>query len=94
VSADPDPGADDAAEDDRPTDADPATPPAPDHGGLGRQGWVLVVAVVLAVLVVPLTVYLRPGVGGAHYRTAMLVLPMLPAVLLGLVAVWSMHVGR
>ena len=93
MSADPDPEAD-AAEDDSPTDADPATPPAPDHEGLGRQGWVLVVAVVLAVLVVPLTVYLRPGVGGAHYRTAMLVLPMLPAVLLGLVAVWSMRVGR
>ena len=62
--------------------------------GLGRQGWVLVVAVVVAVLVVPSLVYLRPSVSGYHYRTVMLVLPMVPAVVLGLVAVWSMRVGR
>jgi hypothetical protein len=73
---------------------EPADGRGTDVEGLGRQGWVLVVAVLLAVLIVPLMVYLRPGVGGRHYRTAMLVLPMLPAVLLGLVAVWSMRVGR
>ncbi|WP_248895986.1 hypothetical protein [Haloplanus halobius] len=70
-------------------------PAADDADGLGRQGWVLVAAVILAVLVVPGLVYLRPGGAiGAHYRTLMLVLPMLPAVLLGIIAVWSMTLGR
>jgi hypothetical protein len=75
-------------------DGDPDPDPDPD---LGPKGWVLVAAVVVAVLVVPLTVYLWPAAGGvlgAHYRTAMLVLPLFPAVLLGLVAVWSMTIGR
>jgi hypothetical protein len=82
-------------------DTSPGVDPDPDadegDDALGREGWVLVAAVVVAVLVVPLTIYLWPAAGGAlgaHYRTAMLVLPMFPAVLLGLVAVWSMTVGR
>jgi len=69
----------------------------PGDRDLGRKGWVLVAAVVVAVLVVPLSIYLWPAAGGvlgAHYRTAMLVLPFFPAVLLGLVAVWSMTIGR
>ncbi|SEA07302.1 hypothetical protein SAMN04488065_1696 [Haloplanus vescus] len=64
---------------------------------LGRAGWVLVAAVVVAVLVVPVSIYLWPAGGavlGATYRSAMLVLPMVPAVLLGLVAVWSMRDRR
>jgi hypothetical protein len=68
-----------------------------DPDGLGRAGWVLVVAVTVAVLVVPGAIYLWPGGGsalGATYRTAMLVLPMIPAVILGLVAVWSMRDRR
>ncbi|WP_251328208.1 hypothetical protein [Haloplanus pelagicus] len=72
-------------------------PPDDDPSDLGWAGWVLVGAVVLAVLVVPGSVYLWPAGGsvlGAHYRTAMLVLPMVPAVLLGLVAVWSMKNRR
>ncbi|WP_049937093.1 hypothetical protein [Haloplanus natans] len=65
--------------------------------GLGRVGWVLVAAVVVAVLVVPGMVYLWPAGGavfGATYRSAMLVLPMIPAVILGLIAVWSMRDRR
>jgi hypothetical protein len=65
--------------------------------GLGRAGWVLVAAVVVAVLVVPGVVYLWPAgerVLGANYRTAMLVFPMIPAVILGIVAVWSMKDRR
>ena len=65
--------------------------------GLGRAGWVLVAAVVVAVLVVPGAIYLWPAGGavfGATYRTAMLVLPMVPAVFLGLVAVWAMRDRR
>jgi DMSO reductase anchor subunit len=49
------------------------------------------------VLVIPGVIYLWPAGGsvlGAHYRTAMLVLPMAPAVLLGIVAVWSMKNRR
>jgi hypothetical protein len=95
---------DDPDEDgDRPTVTPPGTDPAsvgtsdgPDEG-LGRAGWVLVVAVLVAVLVVPASIYLWPAGGsvlGANYRTAMLVLPMFPAVLLGLVAVWSMRDRR
>lgn len=68
-----------------------------DDEGLGRAGWVLVAAVVVAVLVVPGLIYLWPAGGrvlGASYRSAMLVLPMFPAVLLGLVAVWAMRDRR
>jgi len=78
---------------DPPHDDDPAS----DDAGLGWVGWVLVAAVVLAVLVIPGAIYLWPAGGtvlGAHYRTAMLVLPMVPAVLLGVVAVWSMKNRR
>lgn len=78
-----------------PTDADAAADDRED--GLGRVGWVLVAAVVVAVLVVPGMVYLWPAGGavfGATYRSAMLVLPMIPAVILGLIAVWSMRDRR
>ena len=78
-------------------DAESGSDADTDDRHLGRKGWVLVAAVVVAVLVVPLVIYLWPAAGGvlgAHYRTAMLVLPLFPAVLLGLVAVWSMTVGR
>jgi len=60
-------------------------------------GYGVVLWVVLAVLVIPGAIYLWPAGGtvlGAHYRTAMLVLPMVPAVLLGVVAVWSMKNRR
>jgi hypothetical protein len=76
-----------------PTDADADAP----EEGLGRAGWVLVAAVVVAVLVIPGLVYLWPAGGrvfGTTYRTAMLVLPMIPAVILGLIAVWSMRDRR
>jgi len=77
-----------------PTDADAAAATEED---LGRAGWVLVAAVVVAVLVIPGLVYLWPAGGrvfGATYRTAMLVLPMIPALILGLIAVWSMRDRR
>ena len=61
--------------------------------GFGRRGWLLVAAVVFGFLVVPGIIYLRPATpaeAGLPYLASMLVLPLLPAVLLGLVAVWSM----
>jgi hypothetical protein len=60
-------------------------------------GWALVVAVVVAVLVIPGAIYAWPAGGrvlGANYRTAMLVLPMVPALILGVVAVWAMKDRR
>lgn len=65
----------------------------PEPAGFGARGWFLVAAVVLSVLVVPGVVYLFPALpadAGLPFIAAMLVLPMLPAVLLGLTAVWSM----
>jgi hypothetical protein len=67
--------------------------PEPDPAGFGRQGWLLVAAVVACVLVVPGVIYLFPAApadAGLPFLAAMLVLPLLPAVVLGLVAVWSM----
>jgi hypothetical protein len=79
-------------------DRDGPTATAPDETeGLGRAGWVLVIAVVVSVLVVPGLIYLWPAGGtaiGATYRSAMLVLPMVPALVLGLIAVWSMRDRR
>lgn len=75
---------------------DASRPPGhsePEPTGFGARGWILVAVVVLSVLVVPGAVYLFPALpadAGLPFIAAMLVLPMLPAVLLGLTAVWSM----
>ncbi len=64
---------------------------------MGRAGWVLVVVVLLSVLVIPGLIYLypnAPGDAGLSFLLALLVLPFLPALLLGLAAVWSMTAGR
>jgi hypothetical protein len=61
--------------------------------GIDRRGWALVAALATALLVVPGTIYLFPALpaeAGLPFFAAMLVLPLAPAVLLGLVAVWSM----
>jgi hypothetical protein len=73
------------------------TPSAGSPDGFGRRGWVLVAAIVLAFLVIPGVVYLFPALpadAGLPFLAAMLVLPLAPAVLLGLVAVWSMTAAR
>jgi hypothetical protein len=59
----------------------------------GAKGWVLVGILVVSVLVIPGIIYLYPAApseAGLSFVAAMLVLPMVPAVLLGLAAVWSM----
>jgi hypothetical protein len=71
--------------------------PGPEPTGFGDRGWVLVATVVLAFLVIPGIIYLRPalpGEAGLSFIVAMLVLPLIPAVLLGLTAVWSMRESR
>lgn len=82
---------DDRATGDRPGDGDP------EGEGLGRAGWVLVCIVVFAFLVVPGVIYLypvSPMALGFDFFAAMLVLPFVPALLLGATAVWSLAVGR
>jgi hypothetical protein len=65
----------------------------PEPEGFGRAGWVLVAAVVVSTLLIPGVIYLFPAVPtglGFTFFATYLALPMVPAVLLGLVAVWSM----
>ncbi|MFB6068539.1 MAG: hypothetical protein ABEJ90_01265 [Halobacterium sp.] len=76
----------------RPSESVDPDPPT-EQSGFGRKGWLLVAAVVFSTLLVPGLIYLRPAGParlGFGFRAAMLVLPLLPAVLLGFVAVWSM----
>ena len=71
--------------------------PGPEPTGFGDRGWVLVATVVLCFLVVPGVIYLRPalpGEAGLSFIVAMLILPLVPALLLGLTAVWSMRESR
>jgi hypothetical protein len=61
--------------------------------GFGTRGWALVAAVVVSVLVIPGVIYALPGLlatTGFPFLVAMLALPLAPAALLGVVAVWSM----
>ncbi|SDM46489.1 hypothetical protein SAMN04487949_1754 [Halogranum gelatinilyticum] len=62
-------------------------------GSFGGQGWILVAIVVLSFLVVPGLIYVFPSIPasfGIPYLAAFLALPMIPALLLGLTAVWTM----
>ncbi|MXR39785.1 hypothetical protein GRX01_00205 [Halobaculum sp. WSA2] len=78
------------------TDSTTAGDAPADADDLGRAGWVLVAVVVIAFLVVPGIIYVRPTVPGElgfRFLAAMLVLPFLPALLLGVTAVWSLAAG-
>jgi len=73
--------------------AEGSEPGAPEPGGFGSRGWVLVGVLVVCTLVIPGVIYVRPGVlsaVGIPYIASLLVLPLLPAVVLGLTAVWAM----
>jgi len=56
--------------------------------GMGRRGWVLLAVVVVAFFGAPAVIYLRPP--AVPFEVAFLVVPLLPAFLLGAVAVWAM----
>ncbi|RJX51082.1 hypothetical protein [Halonotius pteroides] len=74
------------------TQLDPAE--ATDREEVDRHGWVLVAGVVACFLVVPGLIYLRPAIpaaAGLPFFATFLILPLVPAVLLGLLAVWSMR---
>ncbi|RKD95730.1 hypothetical protein [Halopiger aswanensis] len=50
------------------------------------RGWTLVGVIVFAFLIAPATIILLPP---SNYRFALLILPLAPAVLLALTAVWA-----
>lgn len=58
----------------------------------GPSGWLLVGVVTLATLVLPGIVYLYPSLlaDRVPFFAAMLAVPLLPALLLGVVGVWAM----
>jgi len=61
----------------------------------GREGWILVGTILLGFLVVPTALLLLPAAQGIvrslglTLRAAYLTLPLVPAFLLGAIAVWS-----
>ena len=61
----------------------------------GTEGWVLVAMIVLGFLVIPVAILALPAAQGVvrslglTLRAAYLALPLVPAFLLGAVAVWS-----
>ena len=65
----------------------------PAADGFGRKGWALTAVLFTCVLVIPGIIYLYPYAAGAFGLTffaTYLALPLVPALLLGAVAVWSM----
>lgn len=63
-------------------------PAGPDDREFDWRGWTLVGMIVLAFLVSPAIILFHPP-EMLPFFVAYLVLPLLPAVLLGIVAVWS-----
>ena len=73
--------------------AESSDTPAADREGFGSRGWVLVGVLVVCTLVIPGIIYLRPAILsaiGIPYIASLLVLPLLPAFVLGITAVWAM----
>ncbi|ELZ56748.1 MULTISPECIES: hypothetical protein [Halorubrum] len=65
----------------------------PTADGFGRKGWALTAVLFTCVLVIPGIIYAYPYAAGAFGLTffaTYLALPLVPALLLGVVAVWSM----
>ncbi|WP_302081472.1 hypothetical protein [Salinibaculum rarum] len=73
----------------------PPTQARPTDGNFGWHGWLLVGVIVFAFLVVPIALLYLPEAQslvrsiGLTLRDAYLVLPLIPAFLLGVVAVWA-----
>lgn len=91
-------GTDDANEGSR--DRVPRNDPSPNRADLtvperetfGLRGWVLVGVLVLSFLVVPAVIVFVPP-AALPFEVAFLILPLLPALLLGAIAVWSALAG-
>lgn len=67
-------------------DAALGEPPEPPADGTDWRGWVLVAVVVIAAIVAPGIIYLSPP--QLPFKFSYLVLPLIPAFLLGATAVW------
>jgi hypothetical protein len=80
-----------------PDDADDAhgTKPRGAEREFGLRGWLLVAWILVALVVVPVLLFYIPQAGtftksiGLGYRDAFLVLPLVPALVLGVLAVWA-----
>jgi hypothetical protein len=73
-------------------DGSPAVHPEEADREFDWRGWLLVGAIFVAFLVVPTIIYLYPRVPamfGLTFWDTYLVLPLLPAIVLGLLAVWA-----
>jgi hypothetical protein len=64
----------------------------PGREEFGRRGWVLVAVLMVSFLVIPGIIILAPP-SALPFEVAFLILPLLPAFLLGAVAVWSALAG-
>ena len=63
--------------------------PAPKESReFGWRGWVLVGAIIVGLLIIPVFVTFAPPIGFS-YRVSYLVLPIFPAVILAIMAVWA-----
>jgi hypothetical protein len=83
----------DGRESDETVDPEASTTEEPAADGFGRKGWALTAAIFVCALVIPGIIYAYPyaaGWFGLPFFATYLALPLVPAVLLGLVAVWSM----
>jgi len=81
---------------------EPDGPPSPADGReeFGARGWLLVLALLVALVVVPAVILFLPAARpviaalGLTVRDAYLVLPLVPALVLGGLAVWAALGGR
>lgn len=76
----------DRHEDDEEWVDDPAHPEAVDRE-FDWRGWTLVGVMIFAFIVAPVLILLVPP--GTEYRFALIILPLFPAVLLAITAVWA-----
>lgn len=63
-----------------------------DDREFGRRGWILVGAIVVSFILIPGILVAFPYIGprfGLGYQQAYLVLPLVPAVVLAVIAVWA-----
>jgi hypothetical protein len=76
-------------------DVDPGDIPRGDAREFDWRGWTLVVAILFAFVVIPVALYFLPRAQGfvsslgLSLRDAFLVLPLVPAIVLGALAVWA-----
>ena len=75
-----------------PTEDDQGAHPEAVDREFDWRGWTLVAAIVVSFLVIPGVIYLYPHVGsalGLTFWDTYLALPMIPAIVLGVLAVWA-----